>query len=170
MSPNPFVVNVHNLRRNVGGRAHEARAGRLPGLQVSGSAVPDDAEVAIAATLDSVHGVVVVTATIEAPWVGECRRCLEGASGTVHGEMRELYEQDSDGEETYPLAGDQLDLAPLARDAVLLELPLVPLCSEDCQGLCSECGANRNRQDCGHTNVPTDPRWAALEALRSNET
>ena len=170
MSPNPFVVNVRNLRRDVGARIHEQRSGRLPDLQVSGSHVPEDAEVTIDATLESVHGGVVVTAKVEAPWVGECRRCLEAAGGTVLGEMRELYEQNSDGEETYPLAGDQLDLAPLARDAVLLELPLAPLCSEDCQGLCPECGANRNRDDCGHTNVPTDPRWAALDVLRTDQS
>ena len=170
MAPNPFAVNVHNLRRDVGARVHEQRWGRLPGLRVSGSAVPDDAEVTVDATLESVHGGIVVTATVEAPWEGDCRRCLEGARGTAHGEMRELYEQDSDGEETYRLAGDQLDLAPLARDAVLLELPQAPLCQEDCQGLCPECGANRNEGDCGHATVPTDPRWAALDALRTNES
>jgi uncharacterized protein len=83
--------------------------------------------------------------------------------------VRELYEPGSDGEETYPLYGDQLDLALLARDAVVLELPQVPLCREDCQGLCPYCGANRNEIDCGHDLVPTDPRWAALDALRTEE-
>ncbi|MDQ1397817.1 MAG: hypothetical protein QOG64_3076, partial [Acidimicrobiaceae bacterium] len=170
MPPNPFAVNVHALRRHPGDRTSEQRHGRLPGLQVTGSHVPDDAEVSIDAVLEGVNGGVVVTATVDTTWVGECRRCLEAAHGVVHGEMRELYEQDSDGEETYPLAGDQLDLAPLARDAVLLELPLAPLCTEDCQGLCPECGANRNEGDCGHASVPTDPRWAALDALRTHES
>jgi len=167
---NPFLVSVHALRRDPGAPKHEHRAGRLPGLRVSGSSVPDDAEVTIDATLEHADGGIVVTATVDAPWVGDCRRCLEPAHGTVQGEMRELYERGSDGEETYPYEGDQLDLAPLARDAVLLELPQAPLCQEDCQGLCPECGANRNEGDCGHADVPTDPRWAALEALRTQDS
>ena len=67
-------------------------------------------------------------------------------------EVRERYAPvggaDRD-EEAYPLSGDELDLEPLARDAVLLELPLAPLCSEDCRGLCPVCGANRNTEPCG---------------------
>ena len=68
-------------------------------------------------------------------------------------------------DEAYPLAGDELDLEPLARDAVLLELPLAPLCTEDCQGLCPTCGANRNTESCDCA-PPADPRWAALDVLR----
>ena len=49
---------------------------------------------------------------------------------------------------TYPLPGDELDLEPLAHDACILELPLAPLCGEDCLGLCPECGVNRNLEPC----------------------
>ena len=53
----------------------------------------------------------------------------------------------------------------MARDAVLLELPLAPLCSEDCRGLCPQCGINRNVADC--ECVPAgDPRWSVLDTLR----
>ena len=68
-------------------------------------------------------------------------------------------------EEAYPLRGDELDLEPLARDAVILELPLAPLCSEGCLGLCPTCGANRNTEPCACA-PPSDPRWSALDALR----
>jgi uncharacterized protein len=113
-----------------------------------------------------VDGGVVATGTVTAPWAGDCRRCVGTARGEVRAIVRELFEQNSDLEESYPLHGDQIDLEPLARDAVLLELPLTPLCSEDCQGLCPTCGANRNEGDCGHTITPTDSRWAALDALK----
>src|SRR3954449_3387501 len=167
-APNPFLVTVVALRRQIGNIRREQRRGPLPGLHVSGSSVPDDAEVGVEAVLESVHGGIVVTADVVAPWVGECRRCLRPVVGDVHAHVRELYEQDSDGEETYPLRGDQLDLAPLARDAVLLELPQAPLCKEDCLGLCPVCGANRNESDCGHVISTIDPRWAALDALRTD--
>jgi uncharacterized protein len=74
---------------------------------------------------------------------------------------------DDADEETYPLLGDHLDLEPLARDAVLLALPLAPLCREDCAGLCPTCGAERAGGACGCDPAPVDPRWAALDVLRA---
>ena len=168
--PNPFLVTVVALRRQLGNIRREQRRGPLPLLHVSGSSVRAGAEVEVDAVLESVHGGIVVTADVAAPWAGECRRCLRPVVGEVHSHVRELYEEDSDGEETYPLRGDQLDLAPLARDAVLLELPQAPLCEEDCLGLCPVCGANRNEGDCGHAVQVMDPRWAALDALRTDES
>jgi len=165
MSPRPFAVNVAVLRRTPGRRRHEVRSGRLPGLEVTGSRVPPAAESTVDAVVEAVHSGVVVTATVDARWEGECRRCLGTVTGPVHAEVRELYEPTSDGEETYPLHGDVLDLSPLVRDAVLLELPLAPLCRPDCLGLCAVCGANRNEGDCGHSETPPDPRWAALGEL-----
>src|SRR5205085_9028186 len=120
--------SVVALRRQLGNIRREQRKGPLAGLRVSGSSVPAGSDVDVDAVLESVHGGVVVTADVTAPWVGECRRCLRSVAGEVRSHVRELYEQDSDGEETYPLRGDQVDLAPLARDAVLLELPQAPLC------------------------------------------
>jgi uncharacterized protein len=100
-----------------------------------------------------------------APWAGECRRCLAPASGVLELPVRELYTEDGDGDETYPLADDEVDLEPLVRDAVLLELPRAPLCRPNCLGLCPTCGANRNEEACG-CEAPRDPRWGALDVLR----
>jgi len=135
---------------------------------LSAAAVAEGVEVAVAAQLAWASDDVVVTATIQAPWVGECRRCLGIAAGEVTTKVREVYEPSSDGEETYPLHGSQVDLAPLVRDAVLLGLPPAPLCNEGCRGLCPVCGANRNENPCGCETSPPDPRWAALDALRYN--
>ena len=148
-----------------GQRRRERRAGPLAGLTVSGSAVPPDAEVVVDVMLDSVPGAVVASGTVSAPWRGPCRRCLADAVGAIRAEVREVFEEDFDPEQTYPLRGDQLDLEPLARDAVLLELPLAPLCREDCAGICATCGADRNVAPCGCDVAAPDPRWAALDAL-----
>ena len=106
--------------------------------------------------------------SVTASWRGECRRCGGPVHGAVVAEVRERYAPtggtDRD-EEAYPLTGDELDLEPLARDAVLLDLPLAPLCLEECAGLCPTCGANRNTESCDCTPA-VDPRWAALDTLR----
>jgi len=175
----PFLVNVAGLRRSPGSRRHEQRRGRIDGLRVTGSAVPAGADVEIDVVLEVVSGGIVALGTVVAPWVGECRRCLVPVHGRETVEVRELYEpvvgprQVTDSiegeEETYSLHGDQLDLLPLARDAVLLNLPQVPVCRDDCAGLCPECGADRNRGPCGCRVPGGDARWAALDALRSRD-
>jgi len=161
----PFVVHAAKLRQKIGTRWHEERQGTLEGLDCSGSAVPHGSPASADVVLESVLGGVSVLGTVSAPWSGECRRCLAPASGEVRTAVRELYTEGGDGEETYPLHGDDVDLEPLVRDAVLLELPQAPLCRPDCRGLCPVCGVNRNDETCDCA-PPSDPRWAALDALR----
>ncbi|HZU78781.1 MAG TPA: DUF177 domain-containing protein [Acidimicrobiales bacterium] len=161
----PFLVHAAKLRKELGSRWHEVRRGVLPDLVVTGSAVPDEAEVEADVVLESVLGGVAVTGTVRAPWQGSCRRCLAPARGELAVAVREHFTEDGDGEETYPLHDGEVDLEPLVRDAVLLELPQAPLCRADCRGLCPICGADRNEQACT-CEPPRDERWAALDALR----
>ena len=163
-----FVVDVTPLRKVPGSVLRVQRTGGIPGLTLSATAVPDAAEVSVEAELAWASDDVVVTATVRAPWTGQCRRCLSEASGEIETKVREVYEEASDGEETYALQGSRVDLVPLVRDAVLLGLPPAPLCTEGCQGLCPVCGANRNEVRCSCETSPPDPRWAALDALRDN--
>ncbi|HEX4865395.1 MAG TPA: DUF177 domain-containing protein, partial [Acidimicrobiales bacterium] len=93
--------------------------------------------------------------------------------GEIHAHVRELYrhrDRGEDDEETYPLEGEFLDLQPLVRDALLLELPLAPLCSDECRGICPTCGADLNAGGCACVEKPADPRWAALDALKERGT
>ena len=168
MASRPFVVPVARLRRAIGTRRHERREGTIDDLECSGSAVPPGGLLVADVNIESAVGGVAVTGTVLAPWEGACRRCLEPAAGVLEVPVRELYTQDGDGEETYPLVDDELDLEPLVHDAVLLELPQAPLCRPDCVGLCAVCGANRNAEPCTCT-APRDPRWAALDMLRSGD-
>ena len=62
----------------------------------------------------------------------------------------------------------RLDVSGWARDAVALALPDKILCRPDCAGLCPECGKNLNDEPHTHEETETDPRWAALEALRDD--
>jgi uncharacterized protein len=64
------------------------------------------------------------------------------------------------------LTDDTLDVTAWARDALSLSLPDKILCRPDCAGLCPVCGKNLNDDPHEHVEETTDPRWAALEALR----
>ena len=175
---NPFVVQVARLRRAPGTRWHEVRRGPVdPDGVISprspaDSSVPEGAEVTADVVLESFLGGVMVTGTVSAPWQGLCRRCAVPVGGELDVPVRERFTEpgaaygDPEDDEAYPIVDDALDLAPMVRDAIVLELPLAPLCREDCRGLCPECGADRNTDACDCV-APRDPRWANLDVLRS---
>jgi uncharacterized protein len=165
----PLGVNVADLLRRPGQRRHDAIDAELDGLRVIGTAVPDGAPVQVEVDLESLNEGLVVKGTAEAPWVGECRRCLRPVKAALSAPILEVYEPHPSEGETQLLEGTEIDLEPVVREAVLLELPLAPLCREDCAGLCPRCGADRNEVACGCVTDEPDPRWAGLEGLRFEE-
>ena len=183
MPANPFLVHAARLRRVPGNRWHEIRRGPVDpdGILVpptpADSAVPGGAEAVCDVILASFSGGIMVTGTVRAPWQGTCRRCALPVGGELVIPVRERYVDldtltaqvragEPEDDEAYPMVDDELDLGPLVRDAVVLELPLAPLCRDDCRGLCPTCGVDRNQDEC-HCVAPRDPRWANLDVLRS---
>jgi uncharacterized protein len=140
--------------------------------------VPEGSPVELDLRLEAVVEGVLVTGSAHAELAGECVRCLTEISDEMDADFTELFVYD-DGEaraegtedgETSRLQGDLVDLEPLLRDAVVLNLPFQPLCSDDCPGLCAECGA-RLADDPEHRHdEPIDPRWAALQGLAQETT
>ena len=62
-----------------------------------------------------------------------------------------------------------VDISPQIRDAIILETPVKPLCSESCPGLCPVCGANRNSESCSCIREEVDPRWDALRKFKEEQ-
>jgi len=107
--------------------------------------------------------------SVSAPGATVCRRCLTEIEGVAVAEVEELYrpvrEDQPDDPEVVPIEGGQLDLAPVVRETILLELDTERLCRAECAGLCPVCGADRNETDCGCDTTVRDERWAALDDL-----
>ena len=83
-----------------------------------------------------------------------------------HDEHEERDEHEEQDDEERYLHGDLLDLEPAFRDAVVLALPMSPLCRDDCPGLCVECGVPLADAGPGHRHEDApDPRWAAVAQL-----
>jgi uncharacterized protein len=83
----------------------------------------------------------------------QCVRCLTDFSQLLHWDFTELYAftKKSVTDSGLLLPEDaHLDLEPLLREYALLEVPIKPICREDCKGLCPVCGENLNERDCGH--------------------
>jgi uncharacterized protein len=139
--------------------------------------VPAGAELELELQLEGVAEGVLVTAEVLAPLACECARCLEPFTTETQVRFQELFtlraeesaESQADGAESYLLDGSgQLDLEPALRDAVVLELPLSPLCEDGCRGLCSECGVRLADAEPGHGHEQRGTMWAALKDYRAD--
>jgi uncharacterized protein len=99
-----------------------------------------------------------------------CARCLKDFHADISTDLCELFlapgHEAPAEEETYAVQGLEIDIEPMLRDALTLELPLNPVCERDCKGMCSRCGQDLNAGDCSCVEDDVDPRWAGLSALR----
>jgi uncharacterized protein len=182
--------------RTLGRQAGSARTQQLTvpapdDLRLELARVPVGTDMDLDLRFEAVTEGVLVTGSATAAVAGECARCLTPMTSSVTASFRELYlydkhdkhdrrerrdwldhnsENDEQDDEEYHLDGDLLDLEPVLRDAVVLALPMSPMCREDCPGLCVECGVPLADAgpDHGHEDAP-DPRWAALKQYRSDD-
>jgi uncharacterized protein len=146
-------------------------------LGVELARIPPGADLALDLQLEGVAEGVLVTATVTGPLAGECARCLEPFTASLKVRFQELFVRadeaavdDLDGTDSYRLeASGLLDLEPALRDAVVLELPLSPLCEDGCQGLCAECGVRLADAEPGHGHAERGALWAALKDFRAAE-
>ena len=168
-----FVFDMRSLGRQPGSFRDETRTAHAPeGLGSGLVLVPAGADVALDLRFEAVSEGVLVTGSAVAPLSGECARCLDPLTSSVEVGFQELYrylpdpgEDETDDEERF-LDGDRLDLEPAFRDAVVLALPLSPLCREDCPGLCPACGVRLADAGPLHGHgEETDPRWGPLRQL-----
>lgn len=169
----PLVIDTHDLGRQAGA-LREFRA-NVPAPEGIGSdiiGVPPASPIALDLRLESVVDGVLVTGTATVTVAGECGRCLDPIEDSIEIEVQELYlypAAEPDDVEASRMEGELIDLEPLVRDEVVLELPFMPLCREDCAGLCQTCGANLNADPDHSHGDRIDPRWGDLAAWRDEQ-
>jgi uncharacterized protein len=172
----PLVLDTRDLPRRPGTLRTLNRVVPAPeNLGVEMIGVPEGADVSLDLRLESVSEGVLVSGSITACLVGECGRCLTEINEQLVVPVQELFayensttDETTDDDEVGRMQGDLIDLEPALRDAVVLALPVNPLCREDCPGLCPECGVRWDELPEGHTHEQVDPRWAALSKLTEN--
>lgn len=184
----PLVLDTRELDRRAGSTRHLHRSVEAPdGLAVPTARVPPGSPLLLDVDIDSVVDGIWVAGTVTVQVLAECVRCLDEVASTLTSDLAALYvtaqpdysrsrgreerhtvgragldaADDSDDDTVFALAGDLLDLTQVIRDAVVLDLPLRPVCSDDCVGL----RLDGSRAVPGEVEQPVDPRWAALAAL-----
>jgi uncharacterized protein len=171
-----FVFDLRELGRRAGALREYRRAVPAPaGLGLDLIGVPAGAPLALELRLESVTEGVLVTGTVRGPLTGQCGRCLDQFFAEFGVEVCELFaypdsatEETTEEDEVRRLDGDLLDVEPVVRDAVVLDLPWTPLCRPDCGGLCPTCGQRMDDLPAGHAHEQIDPRWAALAAFKQD--
>jgi uncharacterized protein len=164
----PLVVDVSDLLRQPGTRRPWSRSVELEGVATTAAWVPPGEPVAVDLALESITGAsVVAEGSVAVTWEATCRRCLEPVGGRAEAEVREVFEPHPTEGETYAIDQGVIDLGAMVRDSAMLALPLAPLCRPDCEGPAP--GGYPVRRDPGDEERPRDPRWAALDELRTRE-
>ena len=139
--------------------------------------IPTGDELDLDLRLEAVMEGILVSGSVRGRAVGECVRCLEEVVESLDVPVQELYvyperarvavEDGDDEEDVRELVGDLVDIEPALRDTVVPALPFRPVCSPDCPGLCSECGARlADPANADHSHEVLDPRWAELDRVK----
>ncbi|MBZ4497407.1 MULTISPECIES: DUF177 domain-containing protein [unclassified Dermacoccus] len=176
-SRRPLVIDTRELGRRPGNSLRLHRDVATPadfGTDVIG--IEEGQPMGLDLRLEAVMEGVLIAGEVEATATGACVRCLDDVSIPVDVHFQELFAYaeraahhrevaGGDDEDELPeLDGDDADIEPVLRDAVVPSLPFQPVCREDCPGLCAECGA-RLADDPDHHHEAIDPRWSALANL-----
>lgn len=160
----PLRIDAVELLRQPGStRAVEVAIDPEP-LGVAHDRLRGDVDVRL--VLESTGDRIDVRGDVSAGWATACRRCLRPIEGIERVEVDERYQRpharDAIDPDAFMIEGDQLDLAPMVRDAMLLALDDERVCRDDCAGLCPVCGVDRNETTCDCSTEVRDDRWAAL--------
>ena len=162
----PLLVNAAELLRRPGTERDVALEVLPADIDLHDDRLVPGAPIVARLHLESLSTGIVVDGEVRSQWHGSCRRCLVDVGGELVSEVHELYQLTVTDPDAFPIESDQIDLLPVVRDVVQIDLPIVPVCRPDCAGLCPSCGVDRNETACGCDTTATDDRWAALDALR----
>ena len=184
-----FQFNTHELPRRAGEmKEYQLDLEILEPVGVPLVAVPAGDVIEVDMRLESVAEGILLSADLYAIAKGECIRCLDPVEITVERKIQELYryeptndkggkrkkhssrtdnsdEIDLDAVDELWLDGNEMNLEIPIRDAVVLDLPVNPLCSDECLGLCPNCGEKWEKLPEGHAHEVIDARWAGLAGL-----
>ena len=184
-----FEFNTHELPRRAGEmREYQLDLEILESVGVPLVAVAAGDVIEVDMRLESVAEGILLSADVYALAKGECFRCLDPVEITVERKIQELYryeptndkggkgkksqrrnersdEVDLEEDDELWLDGNVMNLETPIRDAIVLDLPVNPLCSEDCLGLCPDCGEKWEKLPEGHSHEVIDARWAGLAGL-----
>jgi uncharacterized protein len=159
-------IDVADLLSHPGARRPLHLEAAVPGLGTAVARINEPVRLDL--VLERVPDGIVARGTVDARWEGECSTCLRDLAADLTVGVGELFEAHPVDGDTYPIEGHEIDLEQLVRDALLLELPLAPVCARDDCAPVTVPGVLIGATDvvpASPDDAPADPRWAALSEL-----
>ena len=161
-----MILDIRRIFENYAGPVERKFEADFSQDDFPGYEVPQKVEGMVSAVLEG--RILVLTLRETAGITAPCARCLDDVRQEFLIErtydIREGDWQDEEAELPFTPEG-RLDVTQLAREEILLEVPSVLLCSDDCLGLCPVCG---KRRPCGckpQEEDAVDPRLSVLKQL-----
>ena len=164
---NQFDIPVHELTRRPGHTTEQRLDLAIGTAMGQGAATVESGQVLqLELRLESIHEGILATGEVVTTATALCSRCLEPLELKVEVDFQELFAYSLEQEDDFLIQDEKINLEQAITDVVVLSLPFKPVCSEDCLGLCSECGLNLS-QDPNHVHEASiDSRWSELESFR----
>jgi uncharacterized protein len=167
MSRGPFILNVADL---LGGQASsrpvtvtEPVDWKIEMIEVS-----QDPPLEADLVLHPVSGGIAVTGRVRFTTKDTCYRCLTETLTDRDASIGALFDTNNDDDETYPLEGYEIDVSQMLRDEVLLSLPIIEDCGDDCLGVVSSAQTDLNTGFSGDDGKARSP-FAVLKDLLEPE-
>ena len=166
----PYRINLHELPRRAGEmREYSLNFPAPEDVGIPLLKIPTGEQINLDFKAESVDDGVLITGIVRSHAAGECGRCLEKVEMEIDQRFQELFlyasrasDNPDEDDELFFLDGDVADIEIPIRDAVILSMPINPICSQDCEGLCAECGEKWRDLPDDHAHEVTDPRWTGL--------
>ena len=169
----PYIVDITPLKRQPGKqRPFDATLSPPDGVTLETAEVRATG-LSFDLQLEVAGDELIAQGSVDIAWRGPCRRCLEDQDGVTTVDLQEIFQKAPVEGETYFLDEDQVDLEPMVREVVLLNMPVAPLCREDCPGPDPDrfpTSVVPDPDPAEAAEPPADPRWAALSELSFDDS
>ncbi|MBQ5695880.1 MAG: DUF177 domain-containing protein [Clostridium sp.] len=162
-----MVINFSDLLSKKNRKKQISLTFELETFEFEGEEIRAIEKVDVEGVAISENDVIVINASIKTKLQLSCSRCLDTFIYPIDIDIEERFTNDKElqNEETMFVDSDTLNITEIIENSIISTLPIKRLCKEDCKGLCSQCGANKNVENCSCLDYDVDIRLAKLREL-----
>ena len=162
-----MIINFSDLLSKKNRKKQISLSFELEPFEFEGEEIRAIEKVCVEGVAISENDVIVINASIKTKLKLNCSRCLDAFIYPIDIDIEERFtnNKELDSEEIMFVDGDTLDITEIIENSIISTLPIKRLCKEDCKGLCSQCGTNKNVKECQCDDFDVDIRLAKLREL-----
>ena len=168
-----MTIDVSGILKELGGKVEVNGDVGIDGFEFNGSEYAFASPVRLTGSVANNGKALILRAKAEVTLLTECSRCLKDISVREAFRIEESFVRSEDAspdeEDAYIFDGGSITVDDAVRDNLFMNIKGRYLCSEDCRGLCPQCGKDLNDGECGCESEFIDPRWAGLADLMKED-